>query len=83
MEQTGSSSNSNSHNMLRAGSTSSNNAAAGPSGNADTPGPTAAAAASGRYWIKATVTEPVKMLEGTKDAYVAYNVKGEVRNHFI
>lgn len=34
--------------------------------------------AAGRYWIKASVGDAVKMLEGTKDAYVAYNVKGEV-----
>ena len=35
--------------------------------------------ASGRYWIKATVGDAVKMLEGTKDAFVSYTVKGEVR----
>ena len=33
---------------------------------------------AGRYWIKLSAGEPTKMLEGTKDAYVSYLVKGEV-----
>lgn len=35
-------------------------------------------ASAGRYWIKLSAGEPTKMLEGTKDAYVSYAVKGEV-----
>lgn len=66
-----------SHQLHRAGSTSSNAAAATSAGPAGT-----AESSTGRYWIKASVVEPVKMLEGTKDAYVAYNVKGEVRLSF-
>lgn len=69
--------------LQRAGSTASNNAAAagiGGASHADAGGAGGSGSGSntGRYWVKASVVEPVKMLEGTKDAYVAYNVKGEV-----
>ncbi|KAK9894591.1 hypothetical protein P389DRAFT_98607 [Cystobasidium minutum MCA 4210] len=68
--------------LQRAGSTASNNAAAagiGGASHADAGGAGGSGSGSntGRYWVKASVVEPVKMLEGTKDAYVAYNVKGE------
>lgn len=79
-DYTQSTSSSSSHMMHRAGSTASHHttttgASAGHAGAAAAAGD---ASGSGRYWIKASVVEPVKMLEGTKDAYVAYNVKGEV-----
>ena len=47
--------------------------AAGPSSSSSD------AQSQGRYAIRITVSEPVKMLEGTKDAYISYRVKGEVR----
>lgn len=74
---------SSAHMMHRAGSTASHHTTTTTGASAGHASGAAAAAGdasgSGRYWIKASVIEPVKMLEGTKDAYVAYNVKGEVR----
>ena len=43
-----------------------------------TPNGAPGSSASGRYWIKAGLGEAVKMLEGTKDAFVSYSVLGEV-----
>ena len=34
--------------------------------------------ADGRYFVQASVVEPQKMLENTKDAYVSYGIRGEV-----
>lgn len=33
----------------------------------------------GRYFIEAVVSDPLKKLEGTKEAFISYAVKGEVR----
>jgi sorting nexin-4 len=49
------------------------------SGNDGLPQPPISA--NGRYWIKASVSEPVKMLEGTKDAFISYSVTGEVHTN--
>jgi hypothetical protein len=64
--------NTTSNNMNRVASSSSR------MGGTATGSDSHAHAQSGRYWVRATVAEPVKMLEGTKDAYIAYTVKGEV-----
>jgi len=49
-----------------------------PGGSASAGPSSSSGAAAGRYYIKATVGDPTKMLEGTKDAFITYMVKGEV-----
>lgn len=66
----------------RASGNAASNASTGTSGEQHAPDAAARerdAQNAGRYWIKLSAGEPTKMLEGTKDAYVSYNVKGEVR----